>query len=50
MGGLILAAEATGAVRDISVTSTTVVDIHHGLGVDVRKVVPRTLLQELEGA
>lgn len=50
MGRSILRAETAGAVRDISVTSTTIVDIHHRLGVNVRKVVPRTLLQELEGA
>ena len=50
MGRLILGAEATGAVRDISVTSTTIIDVNNGLRVDVRKVVARTLLQELEGA
>ena len=50
MGRLILGAKATGAVRDISVASATIIDVHNGLRVDVRKVVARTLLQELEGA
>ena len=50
MGRSILGAEAAGAVRDISVTSTAIVDVHHGLRVDVGHVVLGTLLQELEGA
>ena len=50
VGWTVVRAESTRAIRDVGVTSTAIVHVDHGLGVDVRQVVLWTRLEEREGA
>ena len=50
VGRSVVGAKATRRIADVRITATTIVHIHNGLRVNVRQVVRRALLQELERA
>jgi len=50
VGWTVIGTQTSRAIRDVSVTTATIVDVYDGLGVDVRHVVLRALLQERKGA
>ena len=48
VGCTVLLSEASRRVADISVTTTSVVDVHYWLRVDISQIVRGSLLKELE--
>ena len=50
VSGAVVCAQSTRAIRDVGVTTTSIVRVHDGFRVDVRHVVLWALLQESKGA